>query len=376
MTEQQNINDSFNDDNELDKYKLSEPPSLKVVDNLVIGILVCVIPIISFFVLAKLLFVPRSYDQILKTFYSESQIQNENLKLSFHRVPNGNIFDNWRYVVSNGDVLPSWTVVKYQHEPAFFMSIFVMIIWFGSMPLLYIFVPKINNYLIKRLEAIIGKRNISFRSEPKDKILKLGFKYEQSDEQFMVQHKHPPYLVIVLFCLSAFLYSLIFIPTITDLFSHRLTISDHPIFNFFVLFAIPVVFSFVCFYFYTRRESWTLNTNGLTQKFDTIFSSTVKSIPFNELQAIEYKSGLPHTNNHNSFDGIPIVRPDTSKNRIKKSISHHVAAKAYYCTSIIYCGGLRDVSAEECQYLADIMQKFLLNLKEKSRLKIDKKTES
>jgi hypothetical protein len=372
MTEQQNINDSFNDDNELDEDKLSEPSSLKVVDKLVMGILVCVIPIISFLVLAKLL-VPND-NQTLKAFYSESQIQNENLKLSFRRIHDGS-FDSGRYVVSNGDVLPYWTMVQV-YEAGFFIFIFLNIIWFGSMPLLYIFVPKINNYLIKRLEAIIGKRNISFRSKRKDKILKLGFKYEQSDEQFMLQHKHPPYLVIVLFCLSAFLYSLIFIPTITDLFSHRLTISDHPIFNFFVLFAIPVGFLFACFYFYTCRESWTLDTNGLTQKFDTIFSSTVKSIPFNELQAIEYKSGLPHNNNHNSFDGIPIVRPDTSKNRIKKSISHHVAAKAYYGTSIIYCGGLRNVSAEECQYLADIMQKFLLNLKEKSRLKIDKQTES
>jgi hypothetical protein len=371
MTEQQNIDDSFNDDNELDEDKLSEPSSLKVVDKLVIGITIFAIPIIG--ILIHHVFAP-SAEEILKNFYTESQIKNENLKLSFRRIHDGSLF-NMRYVVSNGDVLPRWVNIK-EVECGFFIFIFFGIIWFGSMPLLYIFVPKINNYLIKRIETIIGKKIFSFRSKRKNKILKLGFQYEQSDEQFILRHQHPFYHAIVLFCLSVFLYSCIFIPTITDLFSHRLTISDHPIFNFFVLFAIPVGFLFVCFYFYNCRESWTLDANGLTQKVDTIFSSTVKSIPFNELQAIEYKSGLPHTKNHNSFDGIPIVRPDKSKDRIKESISHHVAAKAYYCTSIIYCGGLRDVSAEECQYLADIMQKFLSTLQEKSRLKIDKQTES
>jgi hypothetical protein len=283
--------------------------------------------------------------QILKDFYSESRIKNENLRVFVHRIDGAGIdFINWELKVSNGDVLPYYAYVKYS-ESCGVIAIVGLISISSLMLLLLIYVHKISNYLKKRFEVIIGKRDFSIRDRyiGKPNLLpKLGFRYIQYDEQFIFWQQLSRVNIAFMFCIFAFPYSFIFFPVLVEVIR-----IGFDIFSLLILFIMPIFFAFICLYFYFYREFWFLDSHGLTQKLNTIFFSTVKNIPLNELFAIEYRNMVG------------------DKHLGKSPPYHfpHVVAKTRHYTSILYCGGnFKKVTVEECQLLADMMQKTLLIL--------------
>jgi hypothetical protein len=279
--------------------------------------------------------------RILKNFYSESQIQDENLKVFYGR--NHEPPYNRELQVSNGDILPDWTRVKY-YASMWFLMIFSLFVSAVIISLLGTFVLKNRRYLFKRFETIvgiiIGKRKFSF-GRKQGTPLKLRFQYEQSDGQFTLRHQHYRFYGISMFVFFAIVYFYVFLTLLMPMYYY-----DEYILPPFIIIPVIVFFGFLifCLYFCTCRESWTLDVNGLTRNFNSIFYSSTDHIPFNDLLSIQY------------------VEHAQSKKHTKPKKSPHVVAKSYCDEITIYSGKLRNVSAEECQYLADAMQKVLSTL--------------
>jgi hypothetical protein len=166
---------------------------------------------------------------------------------------------------------------------------------------------------------------------------KLSFKYEQSKEQFVLQHRHYRDFGIVLFCIWAVYYS-------SKLFLMSYLWIQYDTNISFLTFVIPTVLFFGILFLCSCRVTWTLDANGLKQKIDTIFFSSVKSFPFHELLSIQYY--------------IDNERYDLQSNP-------QVIVKTACGNIVILNSMLRKITIEECQWLAYSMQEVLLTLQAK-----------
>jgi hypothetical protein len=229
----------------------------------------------------------------------------------------------------------------------FFIPIPYLFIGGGFSIYVHCHVHEIIDYITNLPDTIVrvisGKKNFAIEDKQKA-IPKLRCHYEQSDEQFILTHRHYRFVGILVFYLFALFYS----PIVGWALMSPVEIYS---FIFFVLLAIPISVSFACFYLCSCRESWTLDVNGLTRNFSSMLFSSTTHISLYDLRSFQFIEFVQY--GKRAPEREPFVVAESLDNK-----------------TTIYSCKWREVSVAECRYLADTMQKVLLKLQNDRGIKI------